>query len=76
MCSDNLTGIKEAINKAENLAKEKITSKLSDNEYIIDTKKLKVEENNSKILLELFVSVYEDITDYREIVEENLETGD
>ena len=43
---------------------DKIKSKLNDNEYIIDTKKLKVETNNSKIILELFVSVCEDITDY------------
>lgn len=54
----------EAIKKATEVGIDKIKSKLSDNEYIIDTKKLKVETNNSKIILELFVSVCEDITDY------------
>lgn len=54
----------EAINKAIETGLEKIKSKLNDKEYIIDTKKLKVETNNSKIILELFVSVCEDITDY------------
>lgn len=66
----------EAIKKAIEKAKDKINSKLSDNEYIIETKKLKVEQNNSKIVLELFISVYEDITDYKEIVEAEIETGD
>ena len=54
----------EAINKAIEVGLDKIKSKLNDNEYIIDTKKLKVETNNSKIILELFISVCEDITDY------------
>lgn len=54
----------EATSKAIEVGLDKIKSKLNDNEYIIDTKKLKVETNNSKIILELFVSVCEDITDY------------
>ncbi len=57
----------EAINKAIEVGLDKIKSKLNDNEYIIDTKKLKVETNNSKIILELFVSVCEDITDYSRV---------
>lgn len=55
----------EAIEKALKYAEEKMKSKLNEKEYIIDTKKLKVEENNSKIILEVFFSVYEDITDYQ-----------
>ena len=51
--------------KATKVGIDKIESKLNDNEYIIDVKKLKVEKNNSKIILELFISVCEDITDYR-----------
>ena len=54
----------EATNKAIECAKEKIEKKLSEKEYIIDTKKLKVEQNNSKIIVEVFFTVYEDITDY------------
>lgn len=57
--------INEAIEKATKVGIDKIESKLNDNEYIIDVKKLKVEKNNSKIILELFISVCEDITDYR-----------
>jgi len=66
----------QAIEKAEIEARKKIQSKLNDNEYIINTKKLKVEQNDSKIVLELFVSVYEDITEYKEIMEQTEETGD
>lgn len=60
---------KQAINKAIEEAKEKIQSKLKEKEYIIDTKKLKVEKNNSKIVLEVFFSVCENITDYKELTE-------
>ena len=44
----------QAIKKATEMAKKKIESKLNDNEYIIDYKRLNVDENNSKIVLELF----------------------
>jgi similar to stage IV sporulation protein len=60
----------EATFKAIKKATEKIESKLKDKEYIIATKKLKVEENYSKIVVELFFTVCEDITDYEEIIEE------
>lgn len=66
--NENLT-FKEAEKKALEKAKEKINSKLKSKEYIIDTKKLKIEKNNSKIILEVFFSVCEDITDYQEIKE-------
>ena len=46
-----------------------INKKLREKEYIIDVKKLKVHENNSKIVLELFINVCEDITQYSEITE-------
>ena len=56
------------------LAKKKINKKLKGKEHIIDTKKLKVEKNNSKIVLELFLSVCENITDTEKIViEEKIE---
>lgn len=64
----------EAIEKAILAAKEKIESKLNDNEYIISTKQLHVEQNNSKIIVELFFTVCEDITDIREIEEITEET--
>lgn len=59
----------EAIKKAELKAKEEIEKDLNEKEYIIDIKKLKVSENNSKIKVDFFVSVYKDITEVLEIVE-------
>ena len=49
---------------------EKIRQTISDKgvtKKIQTEKKLKVHENNSKIVLELFISVCEDITEYSEI---------
>lgn len=66
--NENLTK-DEAIEKAIKKATEKIESNLKEKEYIIATKKLKVEENYSKIIVELFFTVCEDITDYEEIIE-------
>ena len=56
----NLTK-EEAINKALEEIKKKIEESLKEKEYIISIKKLKVEENNSKIIVEAFVSVYKNI---------------
>lgn len=64
---------KEAIKKATEKAKMKIESKLSDNEYIINYKQLNVEQNDSKIVLELFFTVCEDITDTKKINLEELQ---
>lgn len=66
--NENLTK-DEAVEKAIKKATEKIESNLKEKEYIIATKKLKVEENYSKIIVELFFTVCEDITDYEEIIE-------
>ena len=49
--------------------------KLSSNESIISQKNLKVELKESKIELEIFFTVLEDITSYQNIiVEENIES--
>ena len=58
---------KEAIEKARRAAKEKIEEKLKEGEYIISQKDLKIDEKNSKIELEEFISVYEDIASYEKI---------
>ena len=58
---------KEAEKEAIKLVKNKINKNLGEKEYINDVKKLKVHENNSKIVLELFISVVENITEYSEI---------
>ena len=42
-------------------------SKLDDNEYVIGSKKLKVEVKESKIIVDISLSVCEDITDYAKI---------
>lgn len=59
----------EAINKAVNLAREKLKMKLSKDEKILYEKKLKTTQNNSTILVTVFFKVYENITAYEEILE-------
>lgn len=57
---------KEATQNALKLAREKLSKTLHVNEYIIDQKNLKVTEKNSKIIIDVFYSVCEDITDTKE----------
>lgn len=57
---------KEALRNAIKLAREKLSKTLHVNEYIIDQKNLKVIEKNSKIIIDVFYSVCEDITDTKE----------
>ncbi len=71
---DEINTEDEAISKAENLAKKKMESQLTDKEKIISAKNLKVEVKKSKIELEVFFTVLEDITSYQEIVEEKIES--
>lgn len=63
----------EALNQAILLAKKKIERNLDKKEYIISQKNLKVDLRNSKIVVEVFFSVYEDITGYSDIKEETEE---
>ena len=44
-------------------------SQLNDNEYVINQKNLKVSIKDSKIVLDTFFTVCEDITDYIKIEE-------
>ena len=67
---DELNTEDEAIAKAEALARKKMESQLSDNEEIISGKNLKVEVKDSRIVLEIFFTVLEDITSYQNITEE------
>lgn len=57
----------EAIEHAIALARNKMEKELNDDEYIISQKNLKINVKDSKIVLETFFVVYEDITDYKEI---------
>lgn len=64
---DQIYGKKEALKKAVELGRKQIESKLDDNEYVIGSKNLKVEVKESKIIVDIFFSVCEDITDYAKI---------
>ena len=60
---------KEAIN----IATKRLNEKLKNDEKILDKKVLKIVENNSKIDVEVFFRIKEDITDYQEITDLNIE---
>ena len=62
---------KEALKKAESYSKEKILDKLKEDEYIIKQKTLNFYSNGSKIIVDIFFSVYEEIGEKRII-----ETGE
>jgi similar to stage IV sporulation protein len=64
---DKIFTEEEALMMATKRSHKEISSKLKDSEYIVDEKILKVEYKDSKIILEIFYSVCEDITDYRNI---------
>lgn len=65
---DEIYSLDEAINKAISLGRSKLNSKLNNDEYIIMEKQLKIDLKNSKIVIDMFYSVYENITKI-EIVE-------
>ena len=60
---------KQALKEVKKIVSKKINSQLNDKEFIIKQKNLKITPKDSKIIVETFVSVYEDITDYKEITE-------
>ncbi len=64
---DNVYNYDEAIEKALELGRKNINSKLNDEEYIIYEKCLKVSLNDSKIEVEVFYAVCENITAYERI---------
>lgn len=65
-----------AIIEADTIARKHLKDKLESNIEILYEKKLKITEEDSKIIVVMFYKVYEDITDYQEIPEviENNET--
>lgn len=63
--TDKIYTIDEAIAIAREKSIKAMESKLNDKEYIISSKDLKVDIKESKIELEMFFSIYEDITDYQ-----------
>ena len=69
---DKIYTISEAVIAAHKLGIKKQQEKLKEKEYIIAAKDLKVSTKNSKIRLDMFFTVYEDITDTIVIDEEKL----
>ena len=63
------------IAEALKIADKKIRDKLKDGEEILTKKVLKKEVNNSKIRVEVFLKVKEDITSYQEINNINSQDG-
>ncbi len=57
----------EASDKGIELAREKLLNDLKGDSKILFQKKLKLYEENSTIVVEVFFKVYEDITDYKNI---------
>lgn len=57
----------DALSKGMTLAKEKLLNELKKDSKILLQKKLKLYEENSTIVIEVFFKVYEDITDYKSI---------
>ena len=66
---ENIYTEEQAIAAAEELGIEKMKSKLGDKERILDSKNLKVEIKESKIEVDMFFTVFEDITAYQKIEE-------
>ena len=60
----------EALEKALELSRNKINAKLSEGEYIISEKYLSYSEKDSKIEVEVFYSICEEIGEYQNIIVE------
>ena len=63
----------EALDAALKKGREQMEAKLGEGEYIISEKQLKVNIKESIIVVDVFYAVYENITGYAEIIEENVE---
>lgn len=70
---EEILTIDEAINKAKEKAINQIKTNLKENEYIINYKILNTNIKESELELNIFFSIYENITDYEKILEENTE---
>ena len=55
----------EAVEKAQEVAEKKILLSLDKDEYIINKKILNFSADDSKIKVDVFFKVYENITDYK-----------
>lgn len=57
----------ECVSKAKEKARNIVISNLEENEYIIDEKSLKISKKDSKMIVDMFYTVYKNITMYKEI---------
>ena len=64
---EEILNVEEATGKAIEKSKEKINESLNNDEYIIDYKLLNQTIENDRVILDIFYSVYENITEYEEI---------
>ena len=55
--------------EASRIVKEKLLHKLGQEDKILYEKCLKITEEDSKIVVVIFYKIYEDITDYQQILE-------
>ena len=60
--------VEKAIDKGMNLARTRLLETLDKDSKILSQKKLKLYTKDSKIFIEVFFKVYENITDYCDIV--------
>ena len=67
---DQILTEEQAINKAIEKGIEQINMELESDEYIIKNKVLKADIKENEVSVDIFFSIYEDITDYAEIIEE------
>ena len=67
--TDKVLTKNEAVQKAVELGIDKMEENLTKKEKIIDVKTLKTTQKNSKMVVDMFFTVYEDITAYAEIKE-------
>ena len=66
----------EATQKANEMAASKVLEQLNVNGRILQQKDLKITQEDSKIVIEVFLKVEEDITDFRPIVIPNQESSE
>ena len=67
--TDKVLTKNEAVQKAVELGIDKMEENLTKKEKIIDVKTLKTTQKNSKMVVDMFFTVYEDITAYAEVKE-------
>ena len=68
--TDKILTKNEAVQQAVELGIDKMQERLTKKEKIIDVKTLKTTQKNSKMLVDMFFTVYEDITAYGEVKEQ------